>query len=221
MAIEKIRVFLADDHNLVRDGFVSLLEDVPNIYIAGEASDGRELVTKYFEFRPDVVVTDISMPILSGIEAAVKIRARDKTAKILFLSVNDTEMFIYKALKIGALGLINKSIAKGDLVYAIETVFSGQKYFGRNYTEDKLSEIIEKYKEKIEVGLAEEEVKLGVQEFETLKMICEGLQSSEIAEKLCLSKKTIDKHRASLMRKFNVTNTAQLIRHVFKNNIIE
>lgn len=220
MRTGRIRIFLADDHNLVRNGIASLLEDVPNIYIVGEASNGRELVTKYFEYKPDVVVTDISMPILSGLEATVKIRARDKNAKILFLSVNDSEMFIYKALRIGAMGLINKTIVKGDLVFAIETISSGQKYFGSNYNEGKLEEIINKYSVKREVKDTEH-TKLGYQEFETLKLICEGLQSSEIADKLCLSKRTIDKYRANLMRKFNVTNTAQLISYVYKNNIID
>jgi DNA-binding NarL/FixJ family response regulator len=220
MKTGRIRIFLADDHNLVRNGIASLLEDVPNIYIVGEASNGRELVTKYFEYKPDVVVTDISMPILSGLEATVKIRARDKNAKILFLSVNDSEMFIYKALRIGAMGLINKTIVKGDLVFAIETISSGQMYFGSNYNEAKLTEIINKYSVKREVK-DNEHTKLGYQEFETLKLICEGLQSSEIADKLCLSKRTIDKYRANLMRKFNVTNTAQLISYVYKNNIID
>lgn len=220
MNTNKIRIFLADDHNLVRNGIASLLEDVPNIYIVGEASNGRELVTKYFEFKPDVVVTDISMPILSGLEAAVKIRARDKSAKILFLSVNDSEVFINKAIKIGALGLVNKTILKGDLVYAIETVNNGEKYFGRNMPEEKLVQIMDKYSGKKETS-PREKVRLSLQDLEILKLICDGVQSSEIADKLCLSKRTIDKHRSNIMHKLNVSNTAQLISYVFKNNLIE
>ncbi|MGE5353016.1 MAG: response regulator transcription factor [Acidobacteriota bacterium] len=217
---KKIRIFLADDHSLLRNGIVSLLENVPNIYVVGEAATGRELVTKYFESRPDVVITDISMPVLSGLEAAVKIRARDKSAKILFLSVNDSEEFIYKANKIGALGLVNKTIAKGDLIFAIETVFSGRKYFGGNISEAKLAQIMSKYNLKKEVKAAEK-IELSYQEIETLKMICEGYQSTEIADKLCLSKRTVEKHRANVMKKFNVKNIALLIRYIYENNILD
>ncbi|MGE5680097.1 MAG: response regulator [Bacillota bacterium] len=221
MADGKIRIMLADDHNLVRNGIVSLLENCPGIYIVGEASNGREVVTKYFEYRPDVLVTDISMPVLTGIEAAEKIRARDKSAKILFLSVNDSEEYIYKALKVGALGLVNKTIAKGELIFAIETVNSGEKYFGNIYSEEKLEEIYDKYKEKKEVISITESINLTYKELEILKFICEGMQSSEIADKLCFSKKTIDGYRSSIMRKFNVSSTSQLIRYVYVNKILE
>lgn len=220
MTNEKIRMILADDHTLLRNGIVSMLENVPNIYIAGEACNGRELVVKYFECLPDVVVTDISMPKLSGIEAAEKILVRDKNAKILFLSVNDSEDYIYKTLKLGALGLVNKTIARGDLIFAIETVYGGKRYFGRTYTEEKLLKILDKYEATKEENITNK-TNLTHQEFETLRLICEGLQSSGIADKMFLSKKTVDKHRSSIMKKFNVSNIAQLIRFVYKNNIIE
>ncbi|HEX2962717.1 MAG TPA: response regulator transcription factor [Ignavibacteriales bacterium] len=219
MAAGRIRILLADDHHLVRHGIASLLESVPNIYIAGEAGDGRELITKYFDLRPDVVVTDISMPGLSGIEAAEKILLKDKDARILFLSVHDSMEIVYKVLRAGGLGLINKTIAKGDLVYAIETVNSGERYFGSGYTEEKLSRIMERYDDDKE-EIAGDGPELTDNDIEILKLICEGLQSAEIAEKMNLSKKTIDKHRAAMMKKLNVTNTAQLIRYAYKNNIL-
>jgi len=219
MTAEKIRIFLADDHHLVRNGIASLLDNVPGIYLAGEASNGRELVTRYFESRPDVVITDISMPEITGIEAAEKILAGDKNAKILFLSVNDSEEYIHKALEIGALGLINKSISKGDLILAIETVYSGNKYFGGGYPEEELCRILDKYEKKkksIRVSVGE----LTPKELEVLKLLCEGMSSQEIAEKMDLSKRTIDHYSSIIMDKFNVSNTSRLVRHVFVNKIL-
>lgn len=220
MANSQIRIVLADDHNLVRNGIASLLENCPGIYIVGDASNGRELINRYFECTPDVVVTDISMPLLTGIEAAEKILARDKSAKILFLSVNDSDEYVYKALKVGALGLINKSVAKGDLVLAIEKVNSGERYFGKAYNDEKLLAISSRYKEKMKTK-SHINAALTTNELETLRLICEGMQSQEIAERLCLSKKTIDSYRGALMKKFKVMNTSQLIRYVFVNKILK
>lgn len=220
MANKRIRILLADDHHLVRHGIASLLESVPNIYIAGEAGDGRELLTKYFELKPDVVVTDISMPGISGIEAAGKILSKDSNARILFLSVHDSPEIIYNILKAGGLGLVNKTIAKGDLVYAIETVNSGEKYFGSAYTEEKLRQVMERYNgEKKESSGIDAELNPG--DLSMIRLICEGFQSSEIADKMNMSKKTVDKHRAILMKKLNLSNTAQLISYAYKNNIME
>ncbi|MGE5350908.1 MAG: response regulator [Acidobacteriota bacterium] len=220
MTSGRIRILLADDHHLVRNGIASLLESVPNIYIAGEAGAGRELITKYFELKPDVVVTDISMPGLSGIEAAEQILSKDKNAKILFLSVHDSTEIIYNILKAGGLGLVNKTVAKGDLVYAIETVNSGENYFGSAYTEEKLMQVMERYNEE-KMESSKEDPELSPNDLRIIKLICEGFQSSEIAEKMNVSKKTIDKHRALLMKKLNISNTAQLIMYAYKNNIVE
>lgn len=220
MTSGRIRILLADDHHLVRNGIASLLESVPNIYIAGEAGAGRELITKYFELKPDVVVTDISMPGLSGIEAAEQILSKDKNAKILFLSVHDSTVIIYNILKAGGLGLVNKTVAKGDLVYAIETVNSGENYFGSAYTEEKLMQVMERYNEE-KMESSKEDPELSPNDLRIIKLICEGFQSSEIAEKMNVSKKTIDKHRALLMKKLNISNTAQLIMYAYKNNIVE
>ncbi|MGE5499345.1 MAG: response regulator, partial [Syntrophothermus sp.] len=186
----------------------------------GEAGAGRELITKYFELKPDVVVTDISMPGLSGIEAAEQILSKDKNAKILFLSVHDSTEIIYNILKAGGLGIVNKTVAKGDLVYAIETVNSGENYFGSAYTEEKLMQVMERYNEE-KMESSKEDPELSPNDLRIIKLICEGFQSSEIAEKMNVSKKTIDKHRALLMKKLNISNTAQLIMYAYKNNIVE
>lgn len=220
MIKNKIGIIFADDHNLVRSGILSLIEDCPEIFIIGEAENGNDLLDRYFESRPDVVLTDIKMPVLSGIEAAEKIIEKDKNARILFLSVFDSEEFIYKALKAGALGLVNKTISKEELILAIETVFKGQKYFGRNYNEEKLCEIFDKYKEEKATGVRTKK-RLNHNELAILRLICEGMQSLEIAEKLCLSKKTIDGYRSSILKKLEVSNTPQLIRFALINKIIE
>jgi DNA-binding NarL/FixJ family response regulator len=220
MANSKITVILADDHNLVRNGIAGLLENTPGIYIIGEASNGRELVNKYSECMPDVVITDITMPVFSGIVAAEKIKAKNRKAKILFLSVSDSEEYIYQALKVGALGLINKSVTKGELVLAIETVSHGQKYFGKTYNQARLNEIFQKYNQNKNIS-KHYKMDLTSREIDTLRGICEGKQSIEIAEELGVSKRTIDGHRSNLMKKFDVTSTSQLIKYVYLNKIID
>ncbi len=120
-----IRVLIADDHQLFRSGIVSLLKDAHEIIIAGEAEDGEELYQKYFELLPDMVLSDISMPLVSGIEAFHKIKQTDESAKVLFLSMYDSEEFIYYTLKVGGLGLVGKNIIQDELENAIRTVNNG------------------------------------------------------------------------------------------------
>ncbi|MGE5379236.1 MAG: response regulator transcription factor, partial [Candidatus Aminicenantes bacterium] len=115
MSENTIRVLIADDHNLVRGGIVSLLDSVSDIYVVGEADNGQDLISKYFEIKPDVVLTDISMPILTGIEAVKQIKKRDPSARILFVSVYEGNEYVYQILKVGGNGLVHKSIVKGEL----------------------------------------------------------------------------------------------------------
>ncbi|MGE5681426.1 MAG: response regulator [Bacillota bacterium] len=222
MASTEIRVFLADDHNLVRSGLTNLLENTPGMYVVGEAANGQELIDKYFECQPDVVVCDIYMPVLSGIEAAEFIKGRDENAKILFLTIYDSEEYLYRAVKAGAAGFINKSITKGELRLAIKTVFNSQKYFGKNYTDERINEILKKYdSEYPPMSKLSKKVVLSQRELTILKMVCDGSCSNDIAKELTLSKKTIDSYRSSIMKKFNVNNTSQLIKSAFINKILE
>jgi two-component system response regulator NreC len=211
-----IRVLLCDDHTLFRTGIVSVLKDEPNIFVVGEASDGNELIEKYEKLRPDVVIVDISMPGKSGIDTVKELKSKYPHIQVLFLTMLTGEQYIYYALKNGALGLVNKTIEKGELVFAINEVNRGRKYFGPLYDEEKIKAILKKYENlpnlidlNIEKDLTEIEDKI-------LVLISDGFPSAEIAEELHLSKKSIDSYRTKFMKKYDLPNASSLIRFALK-----
>ncbi|MGE5411181.1 MAG: response regulator transcription factor [Clostridiales bacterium] len=212
---QSIRIIVADDHALFRSGIISLLDDAREIFVVGQVEDGQELVNKYFELKPDVLLSDISMPVISGTEAVKRIKETDPNVKALFLSMHEGEEYIYHCLKAGALGLISKNILRGELVYAIRAVFNGNKYFGANWTEERLEELIRKY-DSSEADESFNSSGLSEREIEILKLIGQGFTSTEIAEKTTLSKRTIDTHRVHLMQKLNVKNLPELIKYAIQ-----
>jgi len=215
---DRIKIIIADDHQLFRSGIISLLSDVNEILVIGEAEDGVELVEKYFKLKPDVMLVDISMPQLSGTSALIKIRKKDEAAKALFLSMYDGEEYVYYCLKAGGAGLINKNIMKGELIYAIKEIYSGRKYFSK-LNEKDLSEIVEEYESIANPKIALANVDLSQREEEVLRLIGEGLTSIEISEKLFISKRTVDTHRASLIQKLNLKSFPDLIKYAIKFSI--
>ncbi len=206
-----IKILIADDHKLFRSGIVRLLKDQPNIYVIGEAENGTQLVEKYFELLPDIVLTDIAMPNMSGLEAISNIKKKDPGLKALFLSMYDSDEYIYKAIKSGGRGLINKNILEGELLYAIEQVNSGEKYFRGKWKEEDLTKLIEEFESNKELNSIPND-EITYREEQILKLLNQGLSSKEMAEKLNLSKKTIDFYRSNLMRKFNLKSSVDLIR---------
>ncbi|MBK8946907.1 MAG: response regulator transcription factor [Ignavibacteriae bacterium] len=213
-----IRVLIADDHKLFREGIISLLKDSPDVLIVGEAEDGRTLEKKFFELMPDVIVTDINMPIKSGPEAASTIINKFKEAKILFLSQYTGDDFIYSILKSGGLGLLSKNIMRDELLNAIKEVNKGNKYFV-NKSEIELSEIIGRF-EQIERKEKQKSVfGLTSKQLEILKLIGEGLSTEQIAIELKISKRTVDTHRSRIMSTYGFTSVGQLIRHAVLQNM--
>jgi two-component system, NarL family, response regulator NreC len=210
-----IRIIVADDHKLFRSGLISLLEDEKDFFIVGEADNGEELLNLYFELKPDVIVVDISMPFLNGVEALVEIKKKDKNVKALFVSMHDSEEYIYYAIKNGAYGLISKNIMKGELTYAIRAANEGKQYFGQNWPEDKLKELVNRF-EYLSGRNTEDKPSLSPREREILRNIGEGLTSTEIAAKVHLSKRTVDAHRAHIMRKLEVTTLPELMKYAIK-----
>jgi two-component system, NarL family, response regulator NreC len=199
--MSNIRILLCDDHTLVRSGLVSLLKSEDGIFVIGEAENGKEMIKKYFETNPDLIIADIAMPELSGIDAFKKIKETNPDVKILFLSAYYSEQYIYVTLKAGAMGLLNKSITGGELSFAINEVMEGRKYFGASYNQKKLSGLIKKFELKKKSFLANE-----ISEFDDkmLFLISEGFISDQIATKLFVSKHTIDAHRVKIMRKLKL-----------------
>jgi len=206
-----IRVLLADDHSLFRDGIKSLLNNEKEVAIIGEAEDGKGLVRKYFELKPDVVVTDISMPNTSGPEAAKKILNKDEKAKILFLSQYTEDNYIYEVLKCKAFGLIGKNIVKNELLLAIDSVSIGKYYFVGK-TDEELRAILTRFDnirdKKGDVVLDS----LTSRENEVLRAIGDGLTRDEIAGKLKIKVRTIDAHRYTIMFKLGVKRLPELIK---------
>lgn len=206
-----IKILVADDHKLFRRGIVKLLEDQANVYILGEAENGAQLIEEYFKVCPDIVLADIAMPVMSGLEAIQKIRERDPKVKALFLSMFDSDEYIYKVIKSGGMGLINKNIMEGELIFAIEKVFNDEKYFRGKWTDQSLEQLVKNFESnKMEINVSESE--LSFREEQILKFINLGLSSKDMAEKLNLSKKTVDFYRSNIMRKFNLNSASDLIR---------
>lgn len=210
-----IRLLIADDHQLFRSGIISLLEDVSDIVIIGEARNGKELIEQYFNLKPDIILTDISMPELSGTEAIKQIKRKDRNAKALILTMHEGEEYVFLALKIGAKGLLSKNTMKGELIYAIKTINDGKTYFGKIYDEEKLSTLENKYKQMAAKDF-EQPIKFQQREEIILKSIGEGMTSQEIADILNCSKKTVDYHRSRLMMKLNVKTLPELISFAVK-----
>ncbi len=208
-----VRIVIADDHTLFRSGIISLIESEENIIIAGEADNGSQLLDKYFELKPDLILLDISMPEMTGLEAAKLIRKQDQKVKILFLSMHEGEDYIYHCIKSGGDGLINKNILKSELIKAISTLMNGNRYFGKNYTDTQIEEIVKRYDSFIEVPKFIQPTRLTEKEKEVLLLISEGLTSSEIADRLNIGKRTVDTHRINIMQKLNLNSLPELIKY--------
>jgi len=218
---QTIKVLVADDHNLFRAGIIKLLKENQHIDILGEAENGEEMIRKYFELLPDLLLVDIAMPGLTGLGAVAKIKEKDPTVKALFLSMHEGDEYIYKVLKSGGLGLINKSVLESELIYAIELVYNGKKYFRGVVDEESLNELIREFESNTEVRFTNQEENINYREEQILRLVKQGLTSQEMAEKLNLSKKSIDFYRSCLMKKFNLKSAADLMRFAVQFNQIE
>lgn len=213
-----INILIADDHKLFRAGIIKMLSDYSDILIINEAENGEELFEKYFENRPDIALVDISMPVLSGIDATQKIRIKDSKAKILFLSMYDSEEFIYSCLLSGGMGLVNKNIMEEELVYAIRHIFAGHQYFGKELNDEQLSEIFFKFDSIFKTNSDKSKFNFTRREIEILKLIGKGNTSADIAEKLFISIKTVDTHRKHMADKLNLESLSELLKYAIEFN---
>jgi DNA-binding NarL/FixJ family response regulator len=216
MHMNKIRVLVADDHTIVRKGLCALLNSEPNIEIIGEAADGREAVERIDKLKPDVVLMDISMPSLNGLEATRQIRRRHPGVRILILTMHTNEEYIFEILQAGASGYVLKKSAPSDLVSAIHAVYQGGAFLSPPVSK----KVIEKLKERT-VGNETKKVKLTEREREVLQLIAEGCTSNEIAERLFISVKTVENHRSHLMKKLDIHHAAGLTQYAIQKRIID
>lgn len=214
-----IRVLIADDHKLFRSGIISLLQDVEGILIIGEVEDGRDLIDKYSELKPNVILVDISMPGVGGIEAIKTIKKKDKDVRALVLSMYDSDEYVYYAMKSGAKGLLSKNTMKGELIHAIKTVDDGMLYFGINLTEERMIELEKKYKQLVSTDL-DSYNQLNIKDRSILEFISKGMTSQEIADQFKVSKKTIDYYRARIMQRLQIKSLPELISYAVRYSMI-
>ncbi len=195
----KKRVILADDHNLVRSGLAALLKQDGKFDVVDEATDGIEAIEKIRVTPCDLVIVDLAMPRLGGIEVVMEIRRQNLSIKILVLSMYDDAQFVARAMKSGANGYLLKHAMDGDLFEAINAVFAGESFISRSIDQDALREF------------SFDDGDLTSREKEVLHLIAEGMTNSEIAKVLSISPHTVTRHRANLMKKLNVHNRVELV----------
>lgn len=214
---DKIRVVLADDHRMLREGLRALLERQDDIEVVGEAADGREAVRLASQLRPDVVVMDVSMPLLNGIEATRQIRRDCPTARVLTLTVHESQDYVAQLLAAGASGYIIKRAGGDELISAVRAVYRGEAFLHPSIAKV----VIQDYVQRLQAGqgLSAQEV-LTEREREVLQLIAEGYTNREIADLLHLSIKTVQNHRSNIMRKLDLHDRGELIKYAIQQGII-
>jgi len=217
MAMEQVRILLADDHNLIRDGMRLLLERQPGFVVVGEAADGRETVEQVNAHTPDVVVMDIAMPNMNGIEATRRIVDSNPRTGVVILSMHYDESYVIRSLKAGARGYLLKDAVKADLITAIHSVVRGGSFFS-----PKISRILkEDYMQALERKDADDSYELLTdREREILQLIAEGKSNKDIANSLGLSLYTVETHRAHILQKLNLHSVPDLILYAVRKGII-
>jgi DNA-binding NarL/FixJ family response regulator len=207
-----MRILICDDHAVLRSGIVNYFINEPGYFIVGEAENGHDLIQKYELLKPDLIITDISMPGLSGTDAVKELKSRHPDIKVLFISVLQGEPYIYSAIKVGGLGLIPKDILKGELLHAIDEVYHGRYYFGPLYNEDEIKRILKKYTHEPVPIYFSPDIKLTEIEEKILEHISNGLSTAEIAKKLDVGTRTIDTHRSAIIHKYDLNKPFALIK---------
>jgi len=211
-----ITIVLVEDHQIVRQGIKMLLATEPDCRIVGETGDGLEAVQLIERLRPNVAVLDLMLPGIGGLEIAREVKARSPQTRLVVLSMHSNEAYVLEALRAGALAYVLKESSSNDLVYAIREALAGRYYLSPPLSERS----IVTYLEKARAGASSIYEALTPREREVLKLIAEGYSSPEIAERLVLSPRTVETHRANIMRKLELRSTADLIRYAIRHGII-
>ncbi len=216
--VADIKLIIADDHEIFRDGFKLMLSKFPEINLVGEASNGRELLELTEKLNPDVILTDIKMPLMDGIEAAKKIVELYPDKGIIGLSMYDDDELIIEMLEAGAKGYLIKNAGKDQIIEAIKTVYNDEPYYCKT-TSHKLTQMIAKsrfnpYKKTLKAEFSEREK-------EIIACICTEMTNKEIGDKLFISVRTVEGHRLKILEKMNVKNTVGLVVYAIKNGIVK
>ncbi len=209
-------IILADDHPIVRRGLRSVLEAEKDFSLIGEAGDGIDAVRLVENLTPNILITDMMMPGLTGLEVIRQVRHRVPNVKIIILSMHAAESYVLEALRNGANGYVLKDSAADELVHAIREVLAGRRYLSSQLSE----RAIETYIQKSESSITDSYDSLTNREREVLKLAAEGCTNNEIAERLFISPRTAETHRANLMKKLSLSNHTELIRYAIRRGLL-
>jgi two-component system, NarL family, response regulator NreC len=211
-----IRILIADDHGVIRAGLRALLEDIPDITVVGEASDGGEAIAKAMELKPDILLMDLSMPNMGGIEATLQLSQREPKVRVLILTVHEEESLLKEVVRMGASGYIVKRAAQEDLLHAIRVVARGDLYIHPTMTRA----LFNKAPVYAPLQVPESET-LTLREIEVLKLLAKGYTNRQIAEQLSLSPRTVEGHRANLSGKLGLHSRVELVEYAEKHGLLK
>jgi DNA-binding NarL/FixJ family response regulator len=213
----KFKVLIADDHGVVRKGLRLLLEQYPELTVIGEAANGRDAVAMAASLTPEIVILDVAMPILNGIEAAERILKADPTIGVIILTMHADESYLLRALNVGVKGYLLKESAEEDLLLAIKSVAQGKPFFSKAINETLLEDYVRVLKQQ---GLSDTFDLLTAREKEVLQLLAEGKSNKEVAVVLDVSPYTIESHRTNLMQKLNIHNTAEIVLYAVRKRLV-
>ena len=211
-----INVVLADDHTIVRDGLRALLEANPEIKVVGDAANGHQVVSQVRELQPDVVIMDISMPEMNGIDATRLILEASPQVRVIILSMLGTADHVFHALQAGVRGFLLKESAGREVMGAVQAVYAGEMYFSRPITQTLISDYMQARVD----GQADSLESLSIRENEILRLVVEGKTSAEIGNSLHLSPKTVESYRSRMMQKLGVSDLPELVKFAIKHGLI-
>ncbi len=211
-----IDVLLADDHKLVRKGLRALLEGQDGVRIVGEATDGREAVQMTASLAPDIVIMDIAMPVLNGIDATIQILERSPSSKVIILSMYSTSEYIFRSLKAGAQGYLLKETAGDDVAEAVKSVHGGKRYLSEKVTEKILCDYVQQQEI---LDSASPLSRLSGRERQILQLVVEGKTNGQIGKELFLSPKTVETYRGRLMQKLDINDLPGLVKFAIQHGL--
>jgi len=212
--MKKIRIVLADDHLLIREGFKSLLQKNERFEIVGIAENGKELIELAGSLLPDVILTDINMPVVTGLDALETLAKLYPDIKLVVLTMHEESEYIIHAIKIGVQGYLLKNIERFDLEKAIIVIFEGGKYFSPIVTNILAEVVVRPSQNNIITEITQREK-------EVLELVAQGQSTKQIADKLGIGTRTVESHRMNMLKKFRASNTADLVRKAFELKIIK
>jgi two-component system response regulator NreC len=214
----RIRILLADDHTILRAGLRMMLNAQPDMEVIGEAQDGKQAINATIHLQPDIVLMDITMPDMNGIEATRQIKRVAPEVKVLVLTMHENDEYVFQALRAGASGYILKEAADTELITALHVLRSGQFYLSPSAQ----SVIVGDYLQRVHTGEEKDSYNnLTEREKEILKLVAEGYTNNQIAERLVISPKTVDTHRTHVMDKLNLHSRAELVKYAMRRGLLE